>query len=45
VSLSGGTLVLTEQSENFLFGFEDFIVHELTHARQASSCVNTPIGR
>ena len=35
VKLSSGTLVLTEQSDEFLIGFEDFIVHELTHARQA----------
>src|SRR5262249_50807023 len=35
VELGNGTLVLTEQSDGLLFGFEDFIVHELTHARQA----------
>jgi hypothetical protein len=35
VTLSDGTLVLTKQSLGFLIGFEDFIVHELTHARQA----------
>lgn len=34
VKLSNGTLVLTEQSGEFLIGFEDFIIHELTHARQ-----------
>src|SRR5262249_46848917 len=36
----GGTLVLTQQTAQqtgggWLAGFEDFIVHELTHARQA----------
>jgi hypothetical protein len=34
VTLSGGTLVLTRQARGLLAGFEDFIVHELTHARQ-----------
>jgi hypothetical protein len=35
VRLNGGTLVLAEQAEGFVGGFEDFIVHELTHGRQA----------
>jgi hypothetical protein len=40
VTLRNGTLVLTQQTTQqgggeWLAGFEDFIVHELTHARQA----------
>jgi hypothetical protein len=40
VQLRGGTLVLTPQTTqqpggSWLAGFEDFIVHELTHVRQA----------
>jgi hypothetical protein len=37
VELQDGTLVLKkkEGAQNFLDGLEDFIVHELTHARQA----------
>jgi hypothetical protein len=35
VRLRRGTLELTERSQDFLIGFEDFIVHELTHVRQA----------
>jgi hypothetical protein len=35
VALDGGTLALAHGgAENFLRGVEDFIVHELTHARQ-----------
>jgi hypothetical protein len=33
--LHGGTLVLMQKAQGALIGFEDFIVHELTHARQA----------
>jgi hypothetical protein len=36
VELRNGTLTLKQhQAESLLGGFEDFIVHELTHARQA----------
>jgi hypothetical protein len=35
VRLRRGTLELTERSQDLLIGFEDFIVHELTHVRQA----------
>jgi hypothetical protein len=34
VGLRHGTLVLKQESQGFLNAFEDFIVHELTHARQ-----------
>ena len=35
VTLKGGSLVLAHGgAENFMRGVEDFIVHELTHARQ-----------
>jgi hypothetical protein len=34
VQLHNGILVLTKKSHGFLNRFEDFIVHELTHARQ-----------
>jgi hypothetical protein len=42
VKLRDGTLVLTEQSDDFISGFEDFIVHELTHARQAQLLAENP---
>ncbi len=35
VELKGGTLVLTQRAAQHLARYEDFIVHELTHARQA----------
>jgi hypothetical protein len=36
VELQKGTLVLKQHdAQSFIGGFEDFIVHELTHARQA----------
>jgi hypothetical protein len=35
VRLKGGTLVLTPRGVGLLSGFEDFIIHELTHARQS----------
>src|SRR4051795_6621310 len=33
--LSNGTLALKQSADSTVGGFEDFIVHELTHARQA----------
>jgi hypothetical protein len=35
VRLHGGSLVLATEAQGFVAKFEDFIVHELTHARQA----------
>jgi hypothetical protein len=35
VDLRGGTLTLKQHSQRFFAFCEDFIVHELTHARQA----------
>jgi hypothetical protein len=35
VELKDGTLQLHARADGFVRGFEDFIVHELTHARQA----------
>jgi hypothetical protein len=34
VQLRAGDLVLTPKASDLLGGFEDFVVHELTHARQ-----------
>jgi hypothetical protein len=42
VELQGGTLVLKARAQGFMAGVTDFIVHELTHMRQAQLLAENP---
>jgi hypothetical protein len=42
VNLQGGTLVLKDRAQGYLASVTDFIIHELTHMRQAQLLAENP---